>query len=299
MNQHLKITVPKEIKEKIAKELEDNPGKGIENFVAKEMANKMATGEITPSDLSKLPSLYGGTKTIVKMLGGKSAGTWVTGAVSQINKVYEKISKELRLGPYWSGIHCHGLEREEGKARLCGYHGHIYVIPTLSGIPEVIFTDYDGTHSHDLSSFNADITKHGGEHQHVVKNHYEIHHQSGFIIKEGSVAITERGGGHSHGANNVYHSDTDGVHEHNLIVKDGDESLEMETVGISEFLAIFEPVLCCDIPDFNVPNVLETIEKDIFSQRKKIFHLAARKVFQHTSPEGIGIYITLRDFPAK
>lgn len=128
-----------------------------------------------------------------------------------------KTKKGLPAGAAEAGIHIHGTERENSTTKRDAPHDHVFMLEKdidfgadIGILPEgmILWSDTDGSHTHDLAAPNANRTEKGGEHFHSV------------WLPGGDVAETSEDGEHAHELQ-VISTAFDGMHTHSLELPDG------------------------------------------------------------------------------
>ncbi len=125
--------------------------------------------------------------------------------------------KGFSTGEPEGGMHAHGLDRKVGRTLNDGDHLHIFVMP---GTDEILITEEDGAHSHEI---DGDGTKLDGAHTH------RLH------LPDGRPIETMPGGPHTH-ALMMETSGFDGLHKHTLKLPDGQA---IKSLSPAEFIDRF------------------------------------------------------------
>lgn len=151
-------------------------------------------------------------ETAYAFISGNKADETVEKAVDVKVKTKKGLPGEMAE----SGIHIHGLERENSRTKIDGPHTHVFLLPSpimFEGIGEfpagsVLITEEDGSHEHGISGEDAVSTDIGGAHFH------------GVYLPSGEIVETSDDGEHQHELQ-VATSTLDGTHTHMLELPDG------------------------------------------------------------------------------
>lgn len=156
----------------------------------------------------------------------------------------EEVRKGFINGTAEAGTHFHALVRNELKTRVDGRHKHGFLFRGKDNEVFLLFTELDGEHWHTMNDVTdketgADVS----EHKHVVRIPFDMVHESGIELKEGTVLISDMGGKHPHGADMLETTNFDGAHPHvlDIGVDSVGNRVSISTVDIAEFWDLFGP----------------------------------------------------------
>lgn len=176
-------------------------------------------GKDTKAVLARAKSVTGEMKKRgLKLAGGAARAVKEAVPTAQL-PIEEKFKKGFFSGEPEGGMHAHGLDRLNGKTLQDGHHLHLFVIP---GSGEVLVTEEDGGHAHEIDP-DGNVTANDGPHSHRVH------------LSDGRMLETKLGGDHAHQLM-VETSGFDGLHKHALRLPDG---TEVQSLSPGEFAARF------------------------------------------------------------